>query len=1005
MKIGIKPIVGMLAALWLGLQCQYSLAQYIVPRLNSDGLDAAITAIAVKQQVDVQEVQALLQEFEAMRRTDESHAAQFVPRVATPERVDRLFRMPEVAKLPKILRENGLIFAGQPGSTLLRFDKPSEVLSKVALWFPDEMVSARSRDERIVIHLFGPFKNWALEPATFMALWNCMPQEAWLDPKTNPFRNRLGKAQFMSMSGRGSGDTDFGECVRARSGYYGVITNEEAAQLVEQMRQMAVRVVPHLQNKFANFLQTNRCRGSGPDDCVLLLHLWASLAAEDPRLARMLQSLEPDLALNAPLPAMKMPFSQSRPEFESGTERFDTVWRRAAFLRAKLRSILAGSNAWPQEALRASLQQVIALQKLLDDPYAAHFDYADLDYRAPAISPWQILYAELRVRKTAPNGLPPELLGWESQPRDGVTLSRVRAAVLEALPDLDTAAHCNLVKPWLTPELAAEYSFSRLTVSGDASASNCMKPDWAWLKADESEAAVLARSRYLDVLQTAPPIARDHVLSQLTDYGADCFAKPKDGFPDWQQRLCSRWIHEPQTAQLKLKNSKLSLDQSRQFSQFVSQAPRTDDNKPIAHQQAWLSAMAQGIPGQASTELAAFAKGLQDKGQVIEAVNLWRHPGHSRALIELHMAGGDCATVLVQLTPQGLQKLLVPARISQRSVCHTDIVRVSDLDQDGKLEVWWALEDWGATRFDACAGDEGDLRRNLDCSAIDQPAQMAEIDGTTLTYFVNDSQSSVQRSAQEDWTMRGNAYPLPSGPHLQAAAAREPACNRILVGTVLSQKLGVEEWSENASGGREVMDLACARHPVHPEQTLVALFHELADAKGSDDAYQAGFAVAVINIQRKRVLSLYRSTLAEDGSTRIRGGKLRLDTARYYLTPKVRAFGVRMNIDWSPSMAEGGSGDRLTLLVEERNKLRPVLSEFAMSSWTMLGSEGCFDQSENSKLPCVIEDQTRTLGLASSSTNGWRDLEVMTTTSQRDSSAPAKRRVEKTLRYMKNKYE
>ena len=736
----------------------------------------------------------------------------------------------------------------------------------------------------------------------------------------------------------------------------------------------------------------------------MLLHLWASLAAEDPLLARMLQSLEPDLALNAPLSAMKMPFSQSRPEFESGTERFDTVWRRAAFLRAKLRSILSGSNAWPQNALRASIQQVIALQKLLDDPYAKHFNYADLDYRAPAISPWQILYADLRVRKTARNGLPPELLGWESQPRDAVTLSRVRSAVLEALPDLDTAARCNLVKPWLTPELAVEYALSRLAVSGDASASSCVQPDWAWLKAGESEAAVFARSRYLDVLQTAPPIARDHVLSQLTDYGADCFAKPKGGFSDWQQRLCSRWIHEPQTAQLKLKNSKLSLDQSRQFSQFVSQAPRTDDNKPIANQQAWLSAMAQGIPGQASTALAAFAKELQDKGQVIEAVNLWQHPGHSRALIELHMAGGDCATVLVQMTPQGLQKLVVPARISQRSTCHTDIVRVSDLDQDGKLEVWWALEDWGATRFDACAGDEGDLQRNLDCSAINQPAQMAEIDGDTLTYFVNDSQSSVQRSAQEDWTMRGNAYPLPSGSYLQAA--HESACNRKLVGTVLSQKLGVEEWSKNASGGLEIMDLACAPHPVHPEQTLVALFHELADAKGTDDAYQAGFAVAVINIQRKLVLRLYRSTLAEDGGTRIRGGgKLRLDTARYYLTPKVRAFGVRMDIDWSPRMAEGGSGDQLTLMVEEGNKLRPVLSELNMRSWTMLESGGCFDQSENSKLPCVIEDQTRTLGLASGSTNGWRDLEVMTTISQRDSSAPAKRRVEKTLRYLKNKYE
>ncbi len=1003
-KTAIKPIVGMLAALWMGLICHASLAQPMPLPDSSKDLNSAIQEIAAKQQVDVQEVQALLQEFDAMRKTDARRAAQFVPRVATPERVDRLFRMPGVDRLPKVLRENGLIFAGQAGSTLLTFDKPSDVVAKVSFWFPDEMTSARSRDERPDIHLYGPFKNWALEPATFMAMWNCMPVEAWLDPKANPFRNRLSQAKFMSISGHGSHDTDFGECVRARNGNYGAITNEEATQLAKQLRLMAGRVVPHLQSKFANFLQTNRCRGSGPDDCVLLLHLWASLTAEDPRLAHMLQSLEADIAFNASLPAMKMPFDGANPHFEAGAERFDAVWRQAAFLRAKLRSILSGGNGWPREALRESIGQIIALQKLLESPYAARFDYADLDYQAPAISPWRVLYTELRIRETGPDGLPPEILEWKLRPRDRATLRRVRAAVLEALSDMEGIANCHVVKPWLTPELATEYALRRLGIGRDGSSPSCVQPDWSWLKAGASEGAVLERTRYLDYLQAATPKVRDEVLSQLTNSGNDCFDKREGGLPAWQQRLCSRWIHEPATVQLTLKNSKLRLDKSRQFRQLVSNAPRDGDNR-IADQRAWLSSLAQGIPGQASTHLATYAKELQDKGQVIDVANLWRHPGHSRALIELHMAGGDCATFLLLLTPHGLQKIFVPPRISQRSVCHTDIVRVSDLDQDGRLEVWWAPENWGAARFDSCAGDDGDLRRNLDCSAIDQPAEMAEIDGAALTYFIDNRLSRPEPPADEVWTFSENLYQLPKSPDIQAMGF-EPACNRILVGSVLSQKLGIAEWSEHASAGREVISLACARHPVHPNQTIVALFHELAEAPGSNDVYRAGFAIAVIDIPRKRVFSIYRSEIEEDGGTRIRGGGgLRLDTARYYVTPTVRAFGVRMNIDYSPRYAEGGSSDQLTLFVQEGNKLRPVISDLAMSSWEMLDSSGCFDQPENSKLPCVIADQTRTLALARGSTNGWRDLELIKTTTQRDSGAPGKRQTERTLRYLKNKYE
>ena len=68
-------------------------------------------------------------------------------------------------------------------------------------------------------------------------------------------------------------------------------------------------------------------------------------------------------------------------------------WRRAAFLRAKLRSILSASNEWPKEALRETIGQIIVLQQLLESPYAARFGYSALD-DASAISPWQVLYSK-----------------------------------------------------------------------------------------------------------------------------------------------------------------------------------------------------------------------------------------------------------------------------------------------------------------------------------------------------------------------------------------------------------------------------------------------------------------------------------------------------------------------------------------------------------------------------------------------------------------------------------
>lgn len=298
------------------------------------------------------ELESVIQEIKAMIKTDTNQVPDFVVREATPARIDRLFRMPDVARLPRAIRENGLIFAGR-GSTLLTFEKPSDVIAKVSSWFPNEVARAReSKDSRFFgyLHLWGPYENWDAEPAAFLSLWNCMPQNAWLKPGQNPFMRRLNDGiPLYPIAARQSSyeEFDFGYCVRERSGYRPGWTMEQHRINQAKVRQMGETAAPVLRDKFARFLESNRCRGTGPDDCVLVLRLWASLTPSDPGLATAFQALEDDVTPDGPLPELRnrnATWSESAPG--DGQDRFDEGLRRAAFLRAKLLSVLNAPQAW-----------------------------------------------------------------------------------------------------------------------------------------------------------------------------------------------------------------------------------------------------------------------------------------------------------------------------------------------------------------------------------------------------------------------------------------------------------------------------------------------------------------------------------------------------------------------------------------------------------------------------------------------------------------------------------
>jgi hypothetical protein len=247
---------------------------------------------------------------------------------------------------------------------------------------------------------------------------------------------------------------------------------------------------------------------------------------------------------------------------------------------------------------------------------------------------------------------------------------------------------------------------------------------------------------------------------------------------------------------------------------------------------------------------------------------------------------------------------------------------------------------------------------------------MGEIQGGTLSYFIK---STGPRPA------RLSGPPLALDEKISKVTVRgeEPACNALLVGSVLAKRLKVDfGGGENNDGRGDLIGLVCRPHPLRPEQTIVALFHALADKQGQPIEDKKGFVYAVVDIRRKQLVAVYRETIDEDAATRIGAASLQIDTARYNLAPGVRALGVRMNIGYGPRCAEGGESDFLTLFIEDGRQLRPVLKNLAMSAWRITqGSNNCGQG--GSDVNYTIDSVTLMLEMAATSAAGWRDIDVV----------------------------
>ncbi len=902
------------------------------------------------------EMEAVLHEIQAMVKTEESQADKFSVRVATPERIDRLFRMPEFQKQSTSMRENGLIFAGR--GSLMTFDKPSDILAKVSAWFPQEIAAAQAKNETDIGNLpslYGPYPSWPDESAAFLTLWHCMPGRAWLRPTQAFFMRRLKEGSgdpYMAIGDRSSGAFDFGDCVQNRSNRVAVRTDAEFAIVKQDRRKIGDRVKPVLQRKFARFLAANRCRGTGPDDCVLVLLLWSSLAPADPGLAKAIQTLEPEIAPDSPLPALNKPLAQYESSGQEGEARFDEALRKTAFLRAKELSVLNAQQAWPAQALPTTLHQISGLLQKITQADNFRWSYYRLDS-----------YMDLVTTVSSPSA--------GSSPR-------VQAAVLAELESLVNSPSCEVLAAWIKGGGKALQNTFALRHVSDQPPLRCVGPDWEWMRLGETEEARSFRSRYIGLLgKVESGVVQETILSQFTDRGNLCFDRKGSASQEWLREPCERWITEPQAVSFALGHSRLTLSNDKKFQSTTLKVPPTANTDPAATA-AWLTGLARELNGDARKKMQTFVGYLNQRKATVQTAIWWRHPHQGKSLVELQLAVQESSSyqtprVLLVFDAATLAVAEVPQRFfddydsSNGSEARREIVQVSDLDGDGNLEVWWSGS------FQQCSGDNSDLQRNIDCTA--KVAQMGEIRTDSLTYFVNTS-SGKKPSGQDNPVFPRALLAAAETPVTDQTSRADQTCNTALVARALQSRVAIDFGIGQADAGRgDVIDLVCKAHPLRPELTIVALFHELRDQPADSAESKKGFVLAVIDARWGKLISLYRDNIEEDATTRIMGGSLWIDTARYNLAPGVRALGVRMNIGYSPRFAEGGENNYLTLFVEEGMGLRPVLKNMPMSIWRLMndGQSACGSDNEG----CAVDNVELMLSIAPTSTEGWHDLDVV----------------------------
>jgi hypothetical protein len=201
----------------------------------------------------------------------------------------------------------------------------------------------------------------------------------------------------------------------------------------------------------------------------------------------------------------------------------------------------------------------------------------------------------------------------------------------------------------------------------------------------------------------------------------------------------------------------------------------------------------------------------------------------------------------------------------------------------------------------------------------------------------------------------------------------------------LGAQLGVARFMQTETG--VVVSAACRVWPKDTSKAIVAVAY----ATKEDD--KKGFVVAVTDMATGKVVNLHRELVEEDAGMEFRESSLKIDTARYDLAPGVRAFAVDMESGGpGASCPDGGSGPMRALYVQQGEKIQKVLDGLDMAPWQFLsgGPAMCLGANAD-KVVTVVEEFPASIGIATTSTNGFADLNI-TLQSKLDNGIKSKRK-------------
>jgi hypothetical protein len=203
-------------------------------------------------------------------------------------------------------------------------------------------------------------------------------------------------------------------------------------------------------------------------------------------------------------------------------------------------------------------------------------------------------------------------------------------------------------------------------------------------------------------------------------------------------------------------------------------------------------------------------------------------------------------------------------------------------------------------------------------------------------------------------------------PALAVADASDSSCAGVVY-DALERHLGIDKFAP-VRAGRIIVAEACKPLPHDPSRLLAAFAYD------TGVEYQKSLVLALVDAKALRVIADYRDTIAEDAVTAVGEHSLTLDTAAYQLAPGLRAFGVRFTSSAvGPSCAGASEWDELTLVVQEKDKLQPVMRR-AMQFQAAL--RGCIGKPTGHD---IWEHGKRTITVASTRTHGLADLLITET--------------------------